>query len=128
MCGHRLRIRITSMSLVTQPVGKERVAFPTDPASGRPKDYGYPVVEYVAARLASPYHAWDFRWTRRSCSHRAFGGVGGDEPCPCGSGNAYSRCCLPRPRLSIPHCDVRFAVPPPRRLLDVQHFYGGSRT
>lgn len=127
MCGHRLRIQITMMSLVDQPVGKERVAFLSDPDSGRLKDYDYSVIEYVVAGLASPYHGWNFEWTKRLCSHRHFADVSGDAPCPCGSGRAYEACCLHQAGVTIPHCDVTFDVVPAREHLEVRYLRGGAR-
>lgn len=113
MCFHEITdAEIAEVSLVTEPVDKACVFFPVDAVTGEQLGYAYPLVEYVAACLASPYHAWECRRTQRRHPHAHFRDVPSSSPCPCGSGTAYGVCCQREGGVLLAHCAFRFEVPP----------------
>jgi SEC-C motif len=113
MCHHEITdFEGTEVSLVTDPIIKACVMFPVDVTTGKQVDYEYPLVEYVAKCLNSPYHAWGCRWRKQRHPHEHFQDIPPSSPCPCDSGINYELCCLRESGVLRPHYDFIFAVPP----------------
>lgn len=105
-------LSLLELSFVEQPVNKYGVPFSKGP-DGQDKDhYDYALVFYVSNALASPFHGWDLRWTKRRHSHSRFADVQPDGKCPCGADRAYGECCLPEAGVLRPHAEITFSVPP----------------
>jgi SEC-C motif len=101
---------ILSISLVRNPVQKYSVAFVRDDA-GRDQ-FDYSLVRFVADRLASPFDAWSLKWEEALHPHELFADRPADAACPCGSGRAYGRCCLPKRGVLRPHASIGLKNPP----------------
>lgn len=100
-CGHRvgeiydgeMSVRIVtdmeliSVSCVQHPMMKETVPFLEDG-----DHYDYSMVRALVEKLEAPLQSWSFE----TVEHRVKpGGVGRNDPCPCGSGKKFKKCCLP---------------------------------
>lgn len=110
-------------ALVKSPVQKYSVPFITEPITGESQDhYNYAAVIYVIERLDTPFVKWDCTWTTKTHPHSKFRDVGRNDPCPCGSGNKYKKCCLNKDGVTMRHCDVKFDAPLPAAKLGVEFF------
>jgi len=136
-CGHRVgqiylgelcirevtKAKFLATAFVETPVQKYSVPFTVDPKSGQSLDqYDYSAVKYVIDRLRSPFHWWEVDKTVKRHPHQYFRDTGRNEPCPCGSGKKYKKCCLSTDGVLRPHFDVLFSVPPAREMLTVEYF------
>ena len=115
--------RVTNMEfvgmamMVKKPVQKYSVLFLCDPESGKRVDHhNYAVIEFIAQRLADPFHAWDYKLTSRRWPHGRFLDVLEHEDCPCESGAPYRDCCRQESGVLQPHFEIEFTVPPPKGL------------
>jgi hypothetical protein len=101
MCARRItKGEFLETSLVTNPVQKYSILI------GPRYDYG--LVRYVARGLVTPWATW--RCVFRTLPDRRT--AGRNDPCPCGSGKKYKRCCLNATGTRM-HADVEFGEPPP---------------
>jgi hypothetical protein len=122
MCFHEIAdAEAVEVSLVTNPVQKACIGWFLD-SSGSRIEYDHSLVRYVVEGLQSPFHAWDYRWTKTLHPHSLFEGTTSSDSCPCESGNAYGTCCRPTPGVLRPHCQVLFAVPP-QTLPSIEYVY-----
>lgn len=107
MCAREIRgLRFLGLSLVDNPVQKYSVFF----LQGGDR-YDYTPVKFVADRLRSPWHAWSCRRTTALHPHDRYRDIPPNAPCPCESGLVYQQCCLKRPGVRRPHCQITFSVP-----------------
>jgi len=130
-CGHRVgeiyngemctrlitKVKLLGGSIVTSPLQKYSVCFPTDPKTGQRVDhYNYSYVKFVIDRLQSPFDNWDIHWTKKRHPHSRYSHIGRNDKCPCESGRKYKDCCLPKSGVLRPHCQIEFSVKPPEGL------------
>jgi hypothetical protein len=102
MCSQVIRKgRLLEASLVENPVQKYSVLF------GPEITYDYGAVRYVVAGLGSAWDGWSYRKRTILEAQDSFAETGRNEPCPCGSGRKYKRCCQTSKPERV-HYDVHF--------------------
>ena len=103
-------LELLGASLVTTP--RHKYAVVSGSGDLRVRDtHDYSLVRSVIAELPTPFHAWSCSWTTRRAPHSAFGEIGRNDPCPCGSGKKYKTCCLRESGVLRPHCDFWLGDP-----------------
>lgn len=126
LCTRKLtKLELLEVSMVTNPVQKYSVLFPEGGSSNDHYDYSLP--RYVVDGLTSPWHGWDYRWTKIRHPHDRFADVGRNDPCPCESGLKYKRCCLGHSGVLQPHCEIIFDRPLPPGLPTLVYPQGRMR-
>ena len=103
---------ILGIGLVDEPVQKYSVFFPNGDDDDR-----LSLVKSVAAALNSPWDAWDYRKEERRQYHSAFQNLGRNEPCACGSGIKYKRCCINEETV-FPHFEIMLSGQPKTPLIE----------
>lgn len=78
---------VPEISIVENPVQKYSVGFP------RGQPYNYAPVKNVVTGIGSPWAFWNVENMSSAEYWQRFHGIGGENPCPCGSGDAYAQCC-----------------------------------
>lgn len=119
LCCHEItKADILELSIVTEPVQKYSVLFLKEEGDpeGEVDHYNYTLVNYVISALREPFDKWDVKWTKTRHPHSLYSHVPVGDPCPCGSGTPYRKCCLPTPGVLRPHVQVLLAVPPPEAI------------
>ena len=100
------------ISLVESPVQKYSVLFPVDEKTGISVDhYNYSILDYLIKRLQSPFDSWEIKWTTKMHPHSRFPNLSRNDKCPCGSGKKYKKCCLDKPGILMPHCQIILSNP-----------------
>ncbi len=90
------------VAIVTNPEWKYRVPF--DKVGDDVVDnYDYSVLEEFIQFLNGPFKEWDFIKTTKIYPHSTFSKFSPTDPCPCGSMNRYSDCCLKKEGVPKPH-------------------------
>ena len=97
---------VLGIGLVDEPVQKYSVIFPNGDDDER-----LALVKYVASALNSPWDAWDYRKEERRQYHPAFQNLGRNEPCACGSGIKYKKCCINEETV-FPHFEIMLSGQP----------------
>jgi len=95
MC-HRIvtEVDVLGVALVQNPGNKFSVMFMTDEKTGEQTDhYNYDTVDYLYQHIEEPYEFWDLEVTQRVVSKEDYGNIGRNEPCVCGSGKKFKKCC-----------------------------------
>ena len=117
MCGRVItKSEFLEISVVRNPVQKYSVAL------GQPYNYG--AIHYVINGLASPWHAWEYQRSKVETGDSLYAGISRNDPCPCGSGMKFKRCCIDKTK-TRDHFEIYFSAPPPstlpRFLEDARH-------
>lgn len=102
MCFREIRhvTAVPGIALVTKPMHKySAIVSPNQE---------YPLLDYLAKHLASPYDGWDYERTARIHNHPKYKNVKGYEPCPCGSGKKFKKCHRPIMDQPQPHIQFKF--------------------
>jgi hypothetical protein len=124
MCFHRVdECDILSISAVENPVQKYSVAFLTGEDGNKVDHYNYSNINFIVARLASPFHEWSKEVTTRVIDRSDVAHLSEAVPCPCLSGRPFGDCCSSQEKITVPHLDVRFAVSPPASLPEIETMY-----
>lgn len=95
MC-HRIvtEADILGISLVQNPGNKYSVMFLKDEKTGEQTDqYNYDTVDYLFDHITEPYEYWDLEVSQRTTTKEDYGNVGRNDPCLCGSGKKFKKCC-----------------------------------
>lgn len=95
MC-HRIvtEADILGISLVQNPGNKYSVMFLKDEKTGEQTDqYNYDTVDYLFDHIAEPYEYWDLEVSQRTTTKEDYGNIGRNDPCLCGSGKKFKKCC-----------------------------------
>lgn len=95
MC-HRIvtEVEILGISLVQNPGNKFSVMFMTDEKTGEQIDqYNYYTIDYLFEHIDEPYEYWDLEVSQRTIAKEDYGDIGRNEPCACGSGKKFKKCC-----------------------------------
>ncbi len=95
MC-HRIvtDVEVLGISLVENPGNKFSVMFMTDEKTGEQIDqYNYDTIDYLFEHIENPYEFWDLEVSQRIGAKDDYGNVGRNEPCICGSGKKFKKCC-----------------------------------
>ncbi|HHT03505.1 MAG TPA: zinc chelation protein SecC [Bacteroidales bacterium] len=95
MC-HRIvtDVEVLGMALVENPGNKFSVMFMSDEKTGEQIDqYNYDTVDYLFEHIENPYEFWDLEVSQRIGAKEDYGNVGRNEPCVCGSGKKFKKCC-----------------------------------
>lgn len=93
-------VKINEVSIVENPVQKSSVVFPNGE-----DNYNYDVVRYVVKKLNSPWQPWKYEKSKKLI--KKYTNIGRNEPCPCGSGIKFKKCCLNK-KIEIDHYDLIF--------------------
>lgn len=111
MCSREISsIDILGVSIVANPVQKYSVIFPNGDDDDR-----FSLPQYVATALNNPWDAWSCQIEDRRQHHPAFQNLGRNEPCACGSGVKYKRCCANKETV-FPHYRVTLSEHPKAEL------------
>lgn len=95
MC-HRIvtEADILGISLVQNPGNKYSVMFLKDEKTGEQADqYNYDTVDYLFDHITEPYEYWDLEVSQRTTTKEDYGDIGRNDPCLCGSGKKFKKCC-----------------------------------
>lgn len=95
MC-HRIvtEADILGVSLVENPGNKYSVMFLKDEKTGEQKDqYNYDTVDYLFDLITEPYESWELEVSQRTMTKKDYGNIGRNDPCLCGSGKKFKKCC-----------------------------------
>lgn len=121
-CREITKTKLLGMAFVENPLNVSCVPFPVNSKTGTKEDnYNYSVVAYLTERLGSPYEGWEFEWMTIRHPHEHYKFVGRNQPCPCGSGKKYKKCCLPTEGVLRPHCEFHFSEPKTKELLRIEY-------
>lgn len=119
MC-HRIvtEVEVLGMALVENPGNKFSVMFLTDEKTGEQIDhYSYDTVDYLFECLDSPYEYWDLEVSQRITKKEDFGTIGRNDPCNCGSGKKFKKCCLENIGKKYPHYEFILLNPSNKTVL-----------
>lgn len=95
MC-HRIvtEAEVLGVSLVENPGNKYSVMFIKDEKTGEQTDqYNYDTIDYLFEHIKEPYENWDLEVSERIIKQEDYGKIGRNEPCVCGSGKKFKKCC-----------------------------------
>ena len=85
---------ILGISLVQNPGNKFSVMFMNDEKTGEKIDqYNYDTIDYLFNYIEEPYDNWDLKVTQQVITREEYGGIERNEPCICGSGKKFKKCC-----------------------------------
>src|SRR5436305_716894 len=104
--------QLIEISIVTEPAQRYYVLFLRHPKLSDGDSYDYSLVKFMAERLRSPCSGWTYDWTTILQPHPLFP-AGRNDKCPCESGMKYKKCCLDKPGVLRPHCNIHFEEAPP---------------
>jgi len=122
LCNRKISgLEILGIALVTNPAHKYAVAFARSDSGDENDNYDYSVVGYLIERLISPFDKWDYVTETKRHPHSRYNQLGRNDPCPCGSGKKYKKCCLLQEGVLRPHIEFYFSNPPPKELLHVEY-------
>lgn len=85
---------ILGVALVPNPENKFAVLFLTDEKTGEQIDqYNYEAVDLLFDCIEDPYEYWDLEVTQRAIIKKDYSNIGRNDPCTCGSGKKFKKCC-----------------------------------
>lgn len=87
-------------SIVTNPFDKYTVLFPEG------LEYNYHVLDSLIKHLDSPFEKWELHILKELKSE--YQGVGRNQPCPCGTGKKYKKCCRVTGEAHYDHYKITF--------------------
>ncbi|MDE2748395.1 MAG: SEC-C metal-binding domain-containing protein [Chloroflexota bacterium] len=118
LCGGEIRkADLLEVSFVENPRFKHAVPFVNNSVTGKSEDhYNYASVHYAVENLTSPFAAWDLIVHKRQRLVSDFNYVGRNDPCPCGSGDKFKKCCMRKKYLLRQHYDIGFPDGNPEHL------------
>jgi len=102
-------MEMLEISIVTNPVQKYSVVTGDF-------EYDYSLIDYVCARLESPYVEWTTDWKTKTYPRNKFSKVSVSDSCPCKSGDKFIDCCSAKAYVSIPHVEITFNAAIPKEL------------
>ena len=117
---HRIvtECELLGISLVENPGNKFSVMFLTNEETGEKTDqYSYDTVDYLFECLESPYEYWDLKVSLRVTNQEDFGPIRRNDPCTCGSGKKFKKCCLGNIGKKYPHYEFILLNPTNKTLL-----------
>lgn len=118
MCVREIKkADLLEVSMVENPVYKYAVPFQSSRETGKSEDdYNYAHLDFAIERLEDPFTSWDLVAHKRQRLVSDFDYVGSNDPCPCGSGSKFKRCCIRKEYLLRNHLDIRLYNEPARQL------------
>ncbi len=119
MC-HRIvtEADILGISLVENPGNKYSVMFLKDEKTDEQIDqYYYTTIDYLFEHINSPYEFWDLEVSQREIVKDDYGNIGRNDPCSCGSGKKFKKCCMEKIGEKYPHYEFVCLNPSDRTLM-----------
>jgi hypothetical protein len=117
---HRIvtEVEVLGLSLVENPGNKFSVMFLTDEKTGKQTDqYSYDTVDYLFECIESPYEYWDLEVSQRVTKQEDYGSIGRNDPCTCGSGKKFKKCCSENIGKKYPHYEFILLNPTNKTIL-----------
>ncbi len=112
MCGREItKVHMLEISVTPNPKQKYTVLF-LDGAD----QYNYFHINYVVTGLKHPFADWKLEWAYIEEPIEVYKDTGRNDPCPCGSGKKFKKCCIRKKVIKLKHLNVIFSEPPPPTL------------
>ena len=101
-------VKVLDIAYVPNPYDKRTVQFVIDRETGRPVDtYNYALVHCAIGIIGDPFRNWDLVVCGQPRLVSDLRYVGRNEPCPCGSGDKFRKCCILKKQLLQQYFAIR---------------------
>lgn len=103
---------VLGVSLVENPGNKYAVTFLKDEQTNEQIDqYNYTTVDYLFENISDPYEHWDLKVSQQIIRKGDYGNISRNEPCSCGSGKKFKKCCGMKIGKKFPHYEFILRSP-----------------